>query len=211
MSGNRVKQKQMVARETILDIAEQLIRDGESGSFTLRDLATAAGVSLSTPFQYFGSKAGIRANLAYRMLRDISDIYCASSISDDAIDNVFLMANVGANYLLSDPKYYRCICKSIEEDGFSERNTLVRPKAEQLWRLALSAGNLSRPDTDALSKTYLPQLLAVIFRGILIMWVNGELSDSELRNAIESSLAGTLLGFVDDERRDKLIARMSVF
>ena len=54
-------------RARILDAAEHLMRQGKA-DFSMRDLASEAGVSFATPFNHFGSKAGIMQALSGRRI-----------------------------------------------------------------------------------------------------------------------------------------------
>ena len=54
-------------RQRVLDAAERLLRVGRA-SFSMRDLATEAGVSFVTPFNQFGGKAAIMHALSARRI-----------------------------------------------------------------------------------------------------------------------------------------------
>src|SRR6516165_2111236 len=78
-----IRESQKAARRSaILDAARSLILEGGRGDFSMPALAAAAGVSLVTPYNLFGSKASIlleiaRANIFGRMTA-IGDLRCES-------------------------------------------------------------------------------------------------------------------------------------
>jgi len=201
--------KLLLVRETILDAAERLVRSG--GNLTMRDLAQEAGVSLNTPFNHFGSKAGILVGLSDRMFEAIAGVYDNALTNEDPVARVFAMGRAGVQVALSDPKYYRYICRSMTIEGELNAVGYVRRSAEQLWSLALASDSFSRTDVSGLYDTYVPQQLGVVFRGVLTMWRTGEIVDANLPRAVETSLAGVMLGMVEDRQRPALIVRMARF
>jgi AcrR family transcriptional regulator len=203
--------KRHLVRETILDAAERLVRSGAGGDLTMRALAEEAGVSLTTPFKHFGSKAGILAGLMDRMFEGIAERYGNALPCDDPVSRLFSMGRAGVQIILSDPKYYRYICRSIATEGDLDDAIAVRWRAEQLWRLALASDSFPRDDIAGLYETYVPQQLGVVFRGVLIMWVTGEVADAKFARAIETSLAGVMLGLVEDRQRPNLLTRLATF
>ena len=203
--------KKLLVRDTILDAAERLVRSGEGADLTMRALADEAGVSLSTPFKHFGSKARILAGLVDRMLNGIAEQYIESISSDDPVYRVLAMGNLGVQVMLSDPQYYKYICQSLSSDLVIEEDSSGRRQAEDLWSIALASGSFSRKDLTGLYETYVPQLLGVVFRGVMIMWMTGEVADTKFARAVETSLAGVLLGLVEDAQRADLVARLIRF
>ncbi|HWJ35312.1 MAG TPA: TetR/AcrR family transcriptional regulator [Steroidobacteraceae bacterium] len=203
--------KKLMVRETILDAAERFLRSEVAGDLTMRGLAEEAGVSLGTLFNHFGSKGGILAGLSDRMLETIAGVYRDALTNEDPMGRVFAIGRAGAHVLLSDTKYYRYICRSIAIEGDLNAVGSERQSAEKLWCLALASDPFLRADVSGLHDTYVPQQLGVVFRGVLVMWVTGMISDANFARAIETSLAGVMLGLVEEKQRPALILRMVRF
>jgi AcrR family transcriptional regulator len=62
-----MKRRGEPVRQRVLDAAERLLRDGKA-EFSMRDLASEAGVSFATPFNQFGSKPAIMHALSARRI-----------------------------------------------------------------------------------------------------------------------------------------------
>ena len=175
-------------RQRVLDAAERLLRNGKAG-FSMRDLAAEAGVSFATPFNQFGSKAGIMHALSGRRIELMAARYAAAPRAADAAGRVRLAITVAVAVMLDEPDVNRAVMASIGTAGPARTDALERSTA--FWALALHAedgGMRLQPG----SAGDVPRQLALAFRGALSFWSAGELSDAELGPAA-LAIADTLM------------------
>lgn len=178
-------------RQRVLDAAERLLRSGKA-EFSMRDLAAEAGVSFATPFNQFGSKAGIIHALSTRRIESMADRYIAVVPPAEAKGRVRLAIEVAVAVMLDEPEVNRAVMGSIGIAGPARADALARSTA--YWALALGVAD-SEAVPHGQCGSDLPRQLALAFRGALSFWSAGELSDVELGPAA-LALANTLmLGF----------------
>ena len=181
-------------RQRVLDAAEQLLRTGKA-EFSMRDLAAEAGVSFATPFNQFGSKAGIMHALSGRRIETMAARYAAARPPAHAADRVRLAIEVAVAVMLDEPDVNRAVMGSIGTAGPARADALSRSTA--FWALAMGieegvAGPRQQPASD------LPRHLALAFRGALSFWSAGELPDEELGPAALAVADNLMLAFLCD-------------
>ncbi|WP_112384271.1 TetR/AcrR family transcriptional regulator [Sphingomonas carotinifaciens] len=185
--GSTVEKGEPV-RQRVLDAAERLLRCGKA-EFAMRDLAAEAGVSFATPFNQFGSKAGIMHALSGRRIETMAARYAAATPPADAAGRVRLAIEVAVAVMLEEPDVNRAVMGSIGTAGPTRANALERSAA--FWALALT-GEESIAGSRRQSASDLPQQLALAFRGALSFWSAGELPDDKLGRAA-LAIADTLM------------------
>lgn len=212
--------KRAFAREEILNAAERLLRAGDAPDFSMRALCEEAGVSFATPFNYFGSKAGILRGLAQRMFDGIVDRYSADTAAaptagGDAIDRAFAMGEAGCAVWLERPAVHRFLIGSMVADGPAVAGSLngdpeeMRTRSRALWILALGAYDGIDPAMRPLAEAALPEQLAIMFRGAAALWAGGEIADDQFAAAVELGTATSLTGYVPADRRAALSGRIA--
>ena len=166
-------------RQRVLEAAERLLRSGKA-EFSMRDLAAEAGVSFATPFNQFGSKAGVMHALSGRRIETMAMRYAAATPPADRPGRVRLAVTVAVAVMLEEPDVNRAVMGSLGTAGPARTDALERSAA--FWALAWTGeamvGVPRRP-----SASDGPYQLALAFRGALSFWSAGELSDDELRQA----------------------------
>lgn len=180
-------------RQRVLDAAERLLRDGKP-EFSMRELAGEAGVSFATPFNQFGSKAGIMHALSGRRMEAMAARYAAAPHSADVAGRVRRAIEVAVSVMLDEPAVNRAVMGAIGAAGPVQADALARSTA--FWAVALEGQQDRRAPREA-DKNELSRQLAFAFRGILSFWSAGELSDAELGPAalkIADALIPTFTG-----------------
>jgi AcrR family transcriptional regulator len=172
----------------VLDAAERLLRSGKA-EFSMRDLVAEARVSFATPFNQFGSKAGIMHALSGRRIETMAARYAAATPPADAAGCVRLAIELAVAVMLEEPDVNRAVMGSIGTAGPAPADALERSTA--FWALALT-GEESVTEPRRQPAGDLPQQLALAFRGALSFWSAGELSDEELGRAA-LAIADTLM------------------
>lgn len=200
------ERNRQLARELVLDAAERLLQASPSADFSMRALATAAGVGFATPFNHFGSKNAIMQALSSRVIERMAARFQELQPQGDAVDRVLAMGRIGVGVLLEKPDVSKAIISSLGMVGTGP--SAVRHQSGALWSLAL--GNLSglASDMPAPLRTVLPQQLAFNFRGCVSFWIAGELTDEMLERAFQTGALTILLGFAAPARRAKIVAQM---
>lgn len=185
-------------RQRVIDAAERLLRDGKA-EFSMRELASEAGVSFATPFNQFRSKAAIMHALAERRIELMAKRFSAQPLLLNAADRVLLAIRIAAEGMLEEPVVNRAVMSWIGTAGPAPGRALELSTG--LWRLALGDGSglaATRKD-EALS--ILPRQLAFAFRGTLSFWTAGELADEALVVNAQEVASGLLQGFAENPQR----------
>lgn len=185
-------------RRRVIDAAERLLREGKA-EFSMRDLASEAGVSFATPFNQFGSKAAIMHALAERRIELMAKRFSEHPPLPDASDRVLLAIRIAAEGMLEEPRVNRAVMGWIGTAGPAPGHALELSTG--LWRLALGDGSglIAARKDEALHK--LPRQLAFAFRGTLSFWTAGELADEELAANAQEVASGLLQGFAERPQR----------
>ncbi|MDR3375955.1 MAG: TetR/AcrR family transcriptional regulator [Ancalomicrobiaceae bacterium] len=181
-------------RQRVMDAAERLLRRGKA-DFSMRDLATEAGVSFATPFNQFGSKAAIMHTLSRRRIDTMAKRFAEMSQPADAAGRVLLAIDTAVEVMLEEPKINRAVMGWIGTAGPSPGNVLAH--STTLWTLALGAGEGLIGAGRQKALRCLPEQLAFAFRGVLSFWTAGELPDEELASTAGEIAKTLLLGFAE--------------
>ncbi|GAB7551343.1 hypothetical protein NRB_08400 [Novosphingobium sp. 11B] len=180
-------------RNRVIDAAERLLRDGKA-EFSMRDLATEAGVSFATPFNQFGSKAAIMHALSARRIATATRRFADKPRLDDAGQRVLLAVATVVELMLEEPRVNRAVMGWLGTPGPTHGEVLTQSTA--LWTLALGAGEGLVKSRQDKALAALARHLAFGFRGVLSFWTAGELPDDALA-ADARDVAGALLEFPD--------------
>lgn len=178
-------------RRRVIDAAERLLREGQA-DFSMRDLATEAGVSFATPFNQFGSKAAIMHAVSARRIDTMIQRFTDAPSLPDVADRVMLAVDIAARVMLEEPEVNRAVMGWLGTAGPVTGNVLVHSMA--LWTRALGGGE--HIDTAGLDQSLpcLPAQLAFAFRGVLSFWTAGELPDDRLASDARQMASALLHG-----------------
>lgn len=192
-------------RDRVLDAAEELLaKDG--AAFSMRELATEAGLSFATPFNQFGGKAAIMRALSARRIALMRERLTRLKGSEDAVSRVRAAVEIAATVMLVSPTVNRAIIAGIgsQRDDTSD----VLKDSTLLWSEAVGAGVGLHAPTRPMALALLPILLAISFRGALSFWTAGEIEDHALTPAAQEAAAVALLGFVGPRARKDMLKRV---
>jgi AcrR family transcriptional regulator len=188
-------------REKVLDAAESLLSEG-AAEFSMRDLAAAAGVSFATPFNQFGSKLAILHALSARLIAQMHERASKVRLSIDASQRVLEVVTIATSVMIEKPQVNRAVIGAIGSPGRESGD--IRERSRALWADALGdAAGLASTSRD-FGRAFLPEQLAIAFRGTLSFWTAGEIRDEDLRPQAIAAAATVLFGFVEDAKRKKL-------
>lgn len=187
--GTGTKRRGEPLRQRVLDAAERLLREGKA-EFSMRELASEAGVSFATPFNQFGSKPAIMHALSERRIGSMMTRFDTTPQPPLAADRVALAVDIAVAVMLEEPIVNRAVMGWIGTGSAGSGE--VRSNSTALWAHAFGDGtglpSLRRDEACRI----LPGQLALAFRGALSFWTAGELADEEL-GPVARQIANTLL------------------
>jgi AcrR family transcriptional regulator len=190
-------------RRRVIDAAERLLRGGKA-EFSMRDLASEAGVSFATPFNQFGSKAAIMHAVAGRRVDAMEARFIEAALSGDVVDRILLAVEAAVTVMLEEPVVNRSVMGWLGTAGPTSGQAWARSTA--LWSLALSDGDGLAPDRRDYALRSIPGQLAFGFRGVLSFWTAGEVPDVDLAANARDVAMAVLLGVLDPIRQRAVIA-----
>ncbi len=201
--GLREKHK-LERRERILAAAQELIRKTGNVGLSMRALARTAEVSLATPYNLFGSKGAVLAELGLAVLKQLEREMEAIR-SRDPIEDVLHIAELGANTYASDPRFYRVLMGVLTQSARGLHDDAITGGSMRLWQrpveAAIEAG-LLRDDVDS---EFFARDLVITFLGVLDLWVRGVLDGAAMRVHILYAFTLALLGVSTEASRPKLL------
>lgn len=201
------EEKKQQRKEIILATAEALIRKNGTATFSMRELAKAAGVSFATPFNLFGSKADLLNALMDQSILEVGE---TKTQSGDAIENIFKGSRQLIKNYTKDADYFRTLFISVSISKQS-LNTAI-----QIWHDALNPLFNSKVMDNSVNQRQLAEHLEMVFVGSLMLWMTGHLDNKGWLHHYEYGIATGLLGGVKSRRireqlvgiRDKAQAKM---
>ncbi len=201
--GLREKRK-LERRERILAAAQELIRETGSVGLSMRALASKAEVSLATPYNLFGSKGAVLAELGLAVLKKLEH-KMEELCSRDPIEDLLHIAELGANTYASDPRFYRTLMAVLTASARGLHDDAISGGSVRLWQRPVEAGiraGLLRADADS---EFVARDLVITFLGVLDLWVRGVVDGDAMRAHILYAFALALLGLSTEASRAKLL------
>ncbi|WP_083224618.1 TetR/AcrR family transcriptional regulator [Sphingomonas panacis] len=199
-----MERKRSLAREVILDAAEKLLRSNSPPDFSMRALCDEAGVSFTTPFNYFGNKNGIIQALAERLMTEIGDLYRDVAQPTDAIDRLFVMCDTAADVWMKRSAVNRFIGSALMAVEEGEHRGKMLARSRSLWEEAMLDLEGITPDLRDRAARILPLHCAIAFRGVMMLWIGEEIGDSSFSGLLKAQVATLMLGFVPNDRHKAL-------
>ncbi|QJU57806.1 TetR/AcrR family transcriptional regulator [Sphingomonas sp. AP4-R1] len=191
-------------RERVLGAAERLLATGRP-EFSMRDLATEAGVSFATPFNQFGSKVAIMHALSAERIEAMHARLAASAPPEPGPARVLAAMEIAASVMLERPEVNRVVMGALGAPAAAPGHVFARSRA--LWAEAM--GDAATFADPAGANALLPDQLAFAFRGVLSFWTAGEIADADLVASARRAAAMAMLGFAPPEMRRVLLATCS--
>jgi AcrR family transcriptional regulator len=193
-------------RGMILDAARALILEGARGDFSMPQLAAAAGVALVTPYNLFGSKAGILLAIAreniFEPMKEIQQLPC-----DDLPRFLSDLSSVLARVYHGDRHFYRRLIATLSaQDSAEGIRAVVRLNYERFEPLVerLLARKKLRP---VLGKEILAQQFAHMIAAALQHRIITRGSEERLRLEFELGLILIVAGLAPAADRRNLLER----
>ncbi len=194
-------------RHRIVTAARDLIRETGDTGLSMRAIAARANVSLSTPYNLFGSKRAI----VLAVLEDIEAFHerFSRTRSADAVERIFQALAMSIRFYVEDPDFYRTLWTGVfDMSGKEVRAAFAQPERDAFWRAlvnAAAAEGALRPEIDL---GLLMRELDFTFAAVMLNWVLGGVATEELEPAAAYGYALTLAGAATPAWRERLGARV---
>lgn len=179
-------------REAIVNAAMRLMYARGDSGFSMRALADAAGVSIATPYNLFGSKQAIMlavldAGMALYEQR-------LDKLEADEIEIFFEAVSLATELYAEAPKFHQAVLFSAYGDGGRDYRAVFGDPRYLFWKgrveQARSAGFLdAEVDPNALALALSQQFFICILE-----WAYGEIELGELEQRVHYSFALLLNG-----------------
>ena len=200
--GKRERNRAEMRRRILAAVREMVVEHGTT-DFTMAELAEAASVALVTPYNYFGSKAGLLFGLLdMEHARDEAE----RRLTVEDRDGLELTRDFGESrvrFYLEDAALFRPVFDGIFTlDPRAERQPALGAPWIDLWEagllVALEAGDLAA----GLEPRPIARTLHLQFSMILRSWATGVANDERFALETEHAIALILSGVADPSRRE---------
>lgn len=182
LESGRREQAKAERRSRIVRAARDLIRETGDTDLSMRMIAKRAGVSLTTPYNLFGSKRAV----VLAVFEDERDfvVRFGRLQAANALDRIFDAHDLAMRYFIEDPEFYRTLWKALlntqgaDSTGLATPERLERNRAA--WRALLEAAQTEGLLETAVSSDLLERSLSSFANGTLLAWAMGALSTAAL-------------------------------
>ena len=203
-----LREKQMAERRRrILDAAETLIRQAGGTGFPMLALSERAEVSPTTPYNLFGSKAGVLYALLNRTMDQI-DERTQSFSSSNPIERALEAAEAAADFFARDPEFFRSLYLFL----LGVRDSVHRPhfmnRGLKFWQRPLETATTHEILPGAIKAEELARELMIHFVGVMELWLHEELDSEGFRAQTVYGTSLLLLGLAGDKMRPGLLKRL---
>jgi AcrR family transcriptional regulator len=181
-SGGRREQAKAERRSRIVRAARDLIRETGDTDLSMRMIAGRAGVSLTTPYNLFGSKRAV----VLAVFEDERDFLVRFSRlkAANAIDRIFDANDLAIGYFIDDPDFYRTLWKALLNTQGAETTGLATPERLErnraAWRALLEAAQREGLLDAAIAADTLERALSCLSNGAMLAWATDALPTAAL-------------------------------
>lgn len=185
------KKRSETLRAQMLASAEALIRSTEGTDFSMKSLASAAEVSPTTPYNFFGTKEGLLFELLTIHMADFMDA-AATRHSSDAVEQVLISGQKAVQLFLGDPVLMRPLYHVV----FGVTDPLHHPKflasAFRFYYQTLDQMNERKLFESNRHRIILASSLMAHFMGVLDLWIHEDVDDTWFSSQISYGFAHML-------------------
>ncbi len=203
--GLREDSKQLRRHQILLAARDLMRKTGDSG-FSMRILASRAGVSIATPYNLFGSKqeilhAVLDADLASYQSR-------LNQLQVNPLERVFQSITLATAFYSEQPGFYRAILVALNKDGEGELRTLFSGPRQvmmnKLVRNAQTSGYLRKH----IRADYIARTISYVFFAGIVEWVSGLITLAELEVRAQFGAGLALAGAATQAHRQEIESRV---
>lgn len=205
----RVAQRE-ARRSALLNAAEVLIRESGSTDFSMAALAARAGFSSqTTPYNLFGTKAGVLYALLNRSADRIFELHRGHAKRANVWQSPLAAADALAEAIVRDPDYYRplygFLFGVIDPD---HRPTFIH-RTTRFWAEALGGIEEEALFVKGLTLPHLVDQFVIQAIGTVERWVQHELDGPQLSAQLRHGTCLLLLAVAPEKPRRKLIDELA--
>jgi AcrR family transcriptional regulator len=212
MSGMRrtyASARQLARQERILAAARALIAEKGYDGLTMRDLASASGVSDKTLYNLFTSKDRLVLSAVAELLDAIVQRVDACEKAP-GLETLLLYSDCMMQQIVDTPAYAQAMATSLfQADARSPLVGVLLNSNERFLRRELRCASQRQELGAQAHPRELARLLGAHMWGVLLLWNKGLLSMQELSEASMQSLCFTLKGVANDKGMAIINKRLS--
>jgi AcrR family transcriptional regulator len=194
-------------RRRIVAAARELIKETGDVGLSMRAIAARAGVSLTTPYNLFGSKRAI----VVAVLEDVREFHerFSSLHQVNAIDRIFHAMSLSLSYYAEDPDFYRTLwTEALDMSGKETRTALITPQRYAFWWALISEASREGALLAALDLDLLLRNLDLVFGSVMLAWVLGGVEVEDLEPAVGFGYALALRGAASADSQARIEKRL---
>lgn len=197
-------------RRRIVSAARDLIIETGDAGLSMRAIAARAGVSLTTPYNLFGSKRAI----VIALLEDVREFHERFSQlhRTSAIDRIFQAVSITLTYLAEDPAFYRTLwTEALRFDSKELRGELQSPQRYGFWWALLDEARGEGALLPGVEIDPLLRALDAVYVAAMLAWVLGAIGVAEIEAHVGYGYALTLRGAASDTAAEPLAKRLLAY
>lgn len=194
-------------RRRIIAAARDLIKETGDTGLSMRAIAARAGVSLTTPYNLFGSKRAI----VIALLEDVREFHERFSQLHRVVatDRIFQAVSISLAYLAEDPDFYRTLwTEALRFDSKELRGELQTPQRYGFWWALLNEAKSEGALLADIEIDPLLRALDAVYVAAMLAWVLGAIEVGELEAHVGYGYAVTLRGAATGPAAAKLEQRL---
>lgn len=190
-------------RRRLVRAASELIAERDDGSFSMPELAKRAGLSLATPYNLFGSKAAVLAQVFERLVRGFHrDATWMEGLP--ASERILGVVDRLAAAYEDQGRLFRNLWKALYGLDLSEHRQLNLSLSNEIVHplvASLAADRLIPADLPA---SAIENTLVRLFDACFEMWAAQDWPTERLRAELRSAFALVFLGLLAAPERERL-------
>jgi AcrR family transcriptional regulator len=197
-------------RRRIVTAARDLIRETGDAGVSMRAIADRADVSISTPYNLFGSKRAV-VLAVLEDIRGFSERF-AKLRPTSALERIFQVLSMSIRYYVDDPDFYRALWTGVFDMSHKEvRSDLVMPERDAFWLFLIDAAARDGALSPQIDTAMLLRSLDLAFAAAMLSWVVGALETAELEAVVGYGYALALRGAASPEWQPFLAEKISSY
>lgn len=194
-------------RRRIVIAARELIRETGDAGLSMRAIAARAKVSLTTPYNLFGSKRAI----VIAVLEDVREFHerFSNLHQVNAVDRIFHAVTISLSYYAEDPEFYRTLwTEALDMSGKDLRTALITPQRYAFWWALIGEAAKEGALLPGLDQDLLLRNLDLVFGSVMLAWVLGGLEVEDLEPSVGFGYALALRGAASAEAQPRIEKRL---
>jgi AcrR family transcriptional regulator len=197
-------------RRRIVTAARDLIRETGDSGVSMRAIADRADVSISTPYNLFGSKRAV-VLAVLEDIRGFSERF-ARLPPTSALERIFQVLSMSVRYYVDDPDFYRALWTGVFDMSHKEvRSALVMPERDAFWLFLIDSAARDGALSSDIDTTMLLRSLDLAFAAAMLSWVVGALETGELEAVVGYGYALALRGAASPQWQPFLAGKIRTY